>query len=86
MPHAEPSTESPEKFWETKRAEGVLMTILSRRSQEAMSTAHVSSLAAKHAEIEARLTDEQRRPRPDEVLVAMLKKQKLRLKEALASN
>lgn len=49
-----------------------------------MSTAHVSSLAAKHAEIDARLNDEQRRPRPDEVVIAMLKKQKLRLKEALS--
>lgn len=50
-----------------------------------MSDAHVSSLAAKHADIEARLTDEQRRPRPDSAIVAMLKKQKLRLKEALAT-
>ena len=50
-----------------------------------MTTAHVSSLAAKHAEIEARLNDEQRRPRPDEVVIAMLKKRKLRLKEALAT-
>lgn len=49
-----------------------------------MSTAHVSSLAAKHAEIDARLNDEQRRPRPDVVVIAMLKKQKLRLKEALS--
>lgn len=50
-----------------------------------MSDAHVSSLAAKHADIEARLTAEQRRPRPDGAIVAMLKKQKLRLKEALAT-
>jgi uncharacterized protein len=50
-----------------------------------MSDAHVSSLTAKHAEIEARLTDEQRRPRPDQVIVAMLKKQKLKLKEAIAT-
>jgi hypothetical protein len=49
-----------------------------------MSTAHVSSLAAKHANIEARLNDEQRRPQPDTVLIALLKKQKLRLKEEIA--
>lgn len=50
-----------------------------------MSTAHVSSLAARHADIEARLDDEQRRPRPDSGLVALLKKRKLRLKEAIAA-
>lgn len=50
-----------------------------------MSTAHVSSLAAKHASIEARLNDEQRRPKPDSAVVAILKKQKLRLKEAIAT-
>lgn len=50
-----------------------------------MSTAHVSSLAAKHAEIEARINDEQRRPLPDMNVVALLKKQKLRLKEAIAT-
>lgn len=49
-----------------------------------MTTAHVSSLAAKHANIESRLDDEQRRPRPDTTLIALLKKQKLRLKEAIA--
>lgn len=50
-----------------------------------MSTAHVSSLTAKHAEIEARISDEQRRPLPDMNVVALLKKQKLRLKEAIAT-
>ena len=50
-----------------------------------MATAHVSSLAAKHADIEARLNDERRRPSPDSVLIALLKKQKLRLKEAIAT-
>ncbi|MEP6786616.1 MAG: DUF465 domain-containing protein [Sphingomonadales bacterium] len=50
-----------------------------------MSSAHVSSLTAKHAEIEARINDEQRRPLPDMKIVALLKKQKLRLKEAIAT-
>ncbi len=50
-----------------------------------MNTAHVSSLSAKHANIEARLDDEQRRPLPDTVVIALLKKQKLRLKEAIAT-
>ena len=51
-----------------------------------MTTAHASSLAAKHAQLDARIESETRRPRPDEVLLAMLKKQKLRLKEALGSS
>jgi hypothetical protein len=50
-----------------------------------MNTAHVSSLTAKHANIEARLDDEQRRPLPDTTVIALLKKQKLRLKEAIAT-
>jgi uncharacterized protein len=50
-----------------------------------MSEAHVSSLAAKHANIEARLDEEQRRPLPDTTILAMLKKQKLKLKEAIAT-
>lgn len=48
-----------------------------------MPNSYVSSLAARHAEIEARIGAEEKRPRPDEILVALLKKQKLRLKEAL---
>lgn len=48
-----------------------------------MRTAHVASLAARHADIEARIDKEQSRPQPDGVMVAMLKKQKLRLKEAI---
>lgn len=45
---------------------------------------HAASLAAKHAQIDSRLHTEARRPLPDAALVATLKKQKLRLKEALS--
>lgn len=48
-----------------------------------MPTTHLSALEAKHAGIERRLADEARRPLPDAVLISVLKKQKLRLKEAL---
>ena len=48
-----------------------------------MATAHVASLAAKHAEIEAMIGNETRRPMPDTTLLAQLKKQKLRLKELI---
>ena len=49
-----------------------------------MSNSHVSSLVEKHVRIEERLDAEQRRPSPDSTLLAVLKKQKLRLKEAIA--
>ena len=49
-----------------------------------MDTSHVSALHAKHAGLEARLKDEVQRPAPDTMLVAMLKKQKLQIKQELA--
>jgi hypothetical protein len=50
-----------------------------------MENAHQSALAAKHAGLERRLEDETRRPIPDSVVVGTLKKQKLRIKEALTT-
>ena len=50
-----------------------------------MESSHVSALTAKHAGLDARIADEARRPAPDQTLVARLKKQKLRIKEMLAS-
>ncbi len=49
-----------------------------------MENAHVSALNAKHAGIEERITTESRRPSPDTILVARLKKMKLKIKEELA--
>jgi hypothetical protein len=49
-----------------------------------MQSTHLSALEAKHAVIERRLADETRRPLPDPTLLSLLKKQKLRLKEALS--
>lgn len=49
-----------------------------------MQSTHLSALEAKHAGLERQLADETRRPLPDPTLLAVLKKQKLRLKEALA--
>lgn len=49
-----------------------------------MDTGHSSALTAKHAGIEARIADEIRRPSPDMTVVQHLKKQKLKLKEALS--
>lgn len=49
-----------------------------------MTTAHSSTLIARHAGLDARIAAEHGRPLPDEALLTRLKKQKLRIKEALA--
>jgi hypothetical protein len=49
------------------------------------STAHHSALQAKHALLEQRLNEETHRPLPNSAVIADLKKQKLRLKEEMAS-
>jgi uncharacterized protein len=53
------------------------------KGESHMDHSHVASLTAKHAGIEQLIEAETRRPRPDMVIVARLKKQKLRLKEEL---
>jgi hypothetical protein len=49
-----------------------------------MQQAHISALETKHADIEARIVREEQRPWPDSTTVARLKKEKLRVKEAIA--
>jgi hypothetical protein len=51
-----------------------------------MGISHVAALQAKHEGLEARLKDELNRPVPDTAMIQLLKKQKLRLKEALSFN
>jgi hypothetical protein len=55
-----------------------------RRRSESMADSHSQSLIAKHAMLDARITSETRRPMPDEIVLHALKKQKLRIKEAIA--
>lgn len=50
-----------------------------------MQSSHVDALKAKHAGLEARLHEEQIRPSPDIAMIQQIKKQKLRIKEELAS-
>ncbi|MFM9978001.1 MAG: YdcH family protein [Sphingomonadaceae bacterium] len=50
-----------------------------------MDSAHILALQAKHSGLEGRIAAETARPWPDSSLVATMKKQKLRIKEALAS-
>ena len=49
-----------------------------------MHSSHVDALSTKHADIEARLREEQARPAPDVAMIQKLKKRKLRLKEEIA--
>ena len=49
-----------------------------------MASAHFESLSAKHQHIEDVICNEQQRPMPDTIHIAQLKKEKLRLKEAMA--
>ena len=44
----------------------------------------IESLKTKHAVLDTQLSLENTRPHPDEILVADLKKQKLRIKDELA--
>lgn len=50
-----------------------------------MQTAHQAALETKHAGLERRIVQEHQRPVPDPVALASMKKQKLRLKEEIAS-
>ncbi|MDO6413457.1 DUF465 domain-containing protein [Sphingomonas sp. BIUV-7] len=49
-----------------------------------MADSHSQSLVAKHALLDAQILTETRRPRPDEIILHALKKQKLKLKETIA--
>ena len=51
-----------------------------------MENSHVAALQAKHQGLETRIREELGRPAPDMTMIQLLKKQKLRLKEALSIN
>jgi hypothetical protein len=48
-----------------------------------MQNAHMSALETKHADLDARIAEENQRPHPDDTLINRLKKEKLRVKEAI---
>lgn len=48
-----------------------------------MPNAHLESLTARHARLDANLADESRRPQPDQNRVNRLKREKLKLKEEI---
>lgn len=49
-----------------------------------MHKAHMSAMELKHADLDALIAQENLRPHPDMATLARLKKQKLKLKEAMA--
>jgi hypothetical protein len=48
-----------------------------------MESSHAAALQSKHEGLERRIREEMSRPAPDETILQTLKKQKLRIKEAL---
>ena len=44
---------------------------------------HIQELADKHHKLDSQIQDEQHRPLPDDLMLAELKKRKLRLKEEI---
>mgnify|MGYP003578288204 CR=1 FL=1 len=48
-----------------------------------MENAHIAALSAKHAELDNRIFSESRRPLPNEELLQRLKREKLRIKQAI---
>ncbi len=48
-----------------------------------MANAHLASLAARHAALDATLSSEAQRPVPDQAVMTRLKREKLKVKEQL---
>lgn len=51
-----------------------------------MQNAHLESLTAKHATLDAQIAEENLRPHPDETTIARLKKEKLWLKDEITGH
>ena len=51
-----------------------------------MDKAYVEAIASKHAALHAQIDAEENRPHPDEDLLTRLKKEKLRLKDAMVGH
>jgi len=50
-----------------------------------MSMSHLSALKSRHADLDVKIANEERRPAPDVSLLAQMKKQKLRIKEEMVT-
>lgn len=49
-----------------------------------MESSHLSALQNKHAGLERQIADEMNRPAPDQGMIQLLKKRKLRIKEEIS--
>ena len=58
----------------------------SRKELAPMDKAQAETLASKHAALHAMIDEEEHRPHPNEDLLHQLKKEKLRLKDAMAGH
>lgn len=50
-----------------------------------MASAHLTSLTARHAKLDASVAAETRRPLPDQARLARLKREKLKVKEEISA-
>ena len=51
-----------------------------------MNSQHVSALELRHADLDEQISLELQRPQPDTMLMSRLKKEKLKIKEAILSS
>ncbi|PZQ22819.1 MAG: hypothetical protein DI569_06960 [Sphingopyxis macrogoltabida] len=51
-----------------------------------MSISHLSALRSRHADLDEKIANEERRPAPDAGLLAQMKRQKLRIKEEMLAS
>jgi hypothetical protein len=68
---------------ETQRTPFDLIGAANLEEEMGMQNAHISALEVKHADLETRIGEENQRPHPDMATLARLKKEKLRVKEAI---
>jgi hypothetical protein len=62
----------------------VLLSTHGKKKEIGMQQAHSSALETQHAGLDARIAEENQRPLPDMAILSRLKKEKLRVKEALS--
>jgi hypothetical protein len=61
-----------------------MATVIPDVKETGMDQAHIAALQSKHAGLDARIAEETQRPLPDMAVIARLKKEKLRIKEAIS--
>jgi uncharacterized protein YdcH (DUF465 family) len=63
-----------------------MLALASRKGTTPMDKAQVDEMASRHAAVHALIDEEEHRAHPDEDLLHRLKKEKLRLKDALTGH